>query len=94
MSHTDIKLIKKIVFTTFHDSSSWLKAQSHNQVFWKFLENTSLYDSDVCVFNRLPLGFENHQTSLNKWCQLVSIAAKCGAAIASAMVAAGHAWAA
>ena len=40
MSHTDIKLIKKIVFKTFHVSSSWLKAQNPNQLFWKFLENT------------------------------------------------------
>ena len=65
MCHTGIKLIKKIVFKTFHDSSVWLEAQNHNLVFWKFLENTSLYDSDVSVFNRFPLGLENHQTSLN-----------------------------
>ena len=72
MSHKDTKLIKKIVFTTFRDSSIWLKAQNHNQVFWKFLENTSLYDSYVSVFSRFRLGFENHQTSLSTVAKLVS----------------------
>ena len=72
MSHTGVKLIKKIVFKTFHDSSVWLEAQNHNQVFWKFLENTSLYDSDVSVFNRFPLGFVDHQTSLNMVAKQVS----------------------
>ena len=72
MSHTGIKLFKKIVFKTFHVSSIWLRAQNHNQVFWKFLENTSLCDSDVSVFIRFPLGFENRQTSFNMVAKLVS----------------------
>ena len=50
-------MIKRVVFKTFNVSSHRPRSQNLSQVFWKILENTSLYDSDVEVFNRFPVKF-------------------------------------
>ena len=61
----DTQLIKRVVFKTFHVPSHRPRPQNLSQAFWKILENTSLYDSHVQVFNRFPFKLVGHQTSLN-----------------------------
>jgi len=72
MSHKGIKLIKINVFKALRVSSIWLKAQNLNQVFWKFLENTSLKDSGMSVFSPFPLNLGIYQSSFDMVAKLVS----------------------